>query len=222
MTEMMLEAAERTSRGKGGVRKLRQQGIVPGIVYGRGEPLPVQVAAKQAERLVHALHGGERLIGVRFANGETRSVIMKEVQTTATGGRLLHIDFHEIDVTKTVVVTVEVRAVGHSDGVRLGGILQTITREVDVECLPTDIPEYLDADLTPLKIGDNFHVRDLVLPQGLRLVTSPDETLFVVSAQITEEEEKAREEAAVEAEEIRAAVPAAEGEPAPAVEKAAE
>ena len=222
MTEMMLEATERTSRGKGGVRKLRQQGIVPGIIYGRGKPLAVQMPVRQAERIVHALHGGERLIGVRFPNGDLRSVIMKEVQTTATGGRLVHIDFHEIDVTKTVTVAVEVRAVGQSEGVRLGGILQTVTREVEVECLPTDIPEYLDADLTPLQIGDNYHVRDLVLPAGIRMVTSPDETLFVVSAQISEEEEAAREQAAALAEEERAAVPAAEGEVPPAAEKAGE
>ena len=222
MSEMMLDAAERTSRGKGGVRKLRQQGVVPGVIYGRGEPMPVQMPVRQAERIVHALHGGERLIGVRFPDGATRSVIMKEVQTTATGGRLLHIDFHEIDVTKMVAVTVEVRAVGQSEGVRLGGILQTVTREVEVECLPTDIPEYLDADLTPLNIGDNYHVRDLVLPVGIRMVTSPDETLFVVSAQISEAEEAALEEAATAADEARVVAPPAEGEVPAATEKSGE
>ncbi len=214
MSEMVLEAAERTSRGKGGMRKLRQQGIVPGVIYGTREPMTVQIAVRQAERVVRALHGSERLITVRFPDGEQRRVIMKEVQTTPTGNHLLHIDLHEIDVTKTVVVTVEVRAVGQSEGVRLGGILQTITREVDVECLPTIIPEYLDADLTPLQIGDNFHVRDLVLPEGIRCLTSPDETLFVVSAQLTEEQEAKLEEAAV-AEPV-AAAPVEPGEAAPA------
>ena len=193
MTEMTLAATVRQGTGKGVARKLRQAGQLPGIVYGVGDPLPIQFDTHAAEVLVHALHGSERLISLQLAQAAgaaatERHVLLKDVQSTAVGAKLLHIDFHEVDVTKTVHVSVEVRAQGKAAGEKDGGILQQVTYEVTIVCLPTIIPERLDLDVSALKIGDSLHVSDLAMPEGLTVLTPLDETLFVVVAPRVEEE----------------------------------
>jgi large subunit ribosomal protein L25 len=213
MTEWMLEASPRDGRGKGPARQLRRAGMVPAIVYGRQEPLAVKVSEHDVSRLVQKLHGVTRVVTLRLpANGgkaDERPVLIKEVQTTAVGGHLLHIDFNEIDTTKTVHASVEIRPVGHAVGVTLGGTLQTVSHEIVVECLPFDIPEAIEVDVTTLGIGKSVHVKDLKLPAGVKAVTDADNTVLVVSGAMKEEVEVAPvEEAAA------AAVPA-EGEAAP-------
>jgi large subunit ribosomal protein L25 len=191
MTETMLAATVRDSKGKGAMRRLRREGQVPGIVYGVGEPVPIQFNAHEAQLLVHALHGSERLISLQLADGgkaAQRHVLLKSVQSTPVGAKLLHIDFHEVDVTKMVHVSVEVRATGKPEGEKQGGILQQVTYEVLVECLPTIIPDQLTLDVTALEIGDSLHVSDLAMPEGVKTLSPLDETLFVVTAPRVEEE----------------------------------
>jgi large subunit ribosomal protein L25 len=225
MTEMTLAARVRQGKGKGVARKLRRAGQLPGIVYGVGEPVPIQFDAHEAQQLVHALHGGERLISLQLANGgsadEQRHVLLKDVQTTAVGAQLLHLDFHEVDVTKTVHVAVEVHAAGKPVGEKEGGILQQVTYEVAVECLPTVIPEFLSLDVSELKIGGSLHVKDLAVPEGVKVLSPADETLFVVVAPRVEEEVVAAVEPGAvpvegelpaEGAEGAAAAPPAEGE----------
>lgn len=190
MTEMTLEAAPRKMHGKGGARKLRAQNLIPGILYGLHDPISLQLNRIELERLVHQLHGSERMISLRLTDGnggsQARHVIVKEVQTTATGGHLLHVDLHEIDISQTVTVSVEVQPVGTPAGIKMGGTLQTIQREVTVECLPSVIPEYLEVDVSRLDIGDSLHVSDIVLPEGVTLLADPEETLFVLSGLMVE------------------------------------
>jgi len=200
MTEMTLEAAPRKMHGKGGARKLRAQNLIPGILYGLHDPIALQLNRIELERLVHHLHGSERMISLQLADGNggsaSRHVIVKEVQTTATGGHLLHVDLHEIDISQKVTVSVEVQPIGTPAGIKMGGTLQTLQREVTVECLPAVIPEYLEVDVSKLDIGDSLHVSDIVLPAGVTLLTDPEETLFVLSGLMTEEAEEVAEEAA--------------------------
>jgi large subunit ribosomal protein L25 len=191
MNEMTLTAQVRQGKGKGVARKLRQVGQLPGIVYGVGEPVPIQFDAHEATLLVHALHGSERLISLKLANGgdaDERHVLLKAVQTTAVGAKLLHLDFHEVDVTRTVHVSVEVHPQGKPVGEKEGGILQQVTYEVLIECLPTIIPESVSIDVSELKIGGSVHVGDLAVPEGVKLLSPRDETLFVVVAPRVEEE----------------------------------
>jgi len=218
MTELVLEAWPRSERKKGGARKLRAKGQVPAIIYGVTEPQPVKLDGPAAMRLVHQLHGGERLVTLRMSDeagkaAGTRRVILKATQTDALGRRLLHVDFHEIDLTKAIHVNIELRPTGTPAGVKLGGVLQTVQREVEVECLATDILEYIDVDISGLEIGDSLHAKDLLIPDTLKLLTDPEETLFVVSAQLREEEEAA-EEAAAAPEGAPAEAAAAEEAPA--------
>ncbi len=222
MSEPFLDASLRTEHGKGPVRKMRRAGRIPGIVYGLNDPISIQLDGMQASKLVHLLHGAERMVVLRFGDGkegkaEEKHVLVREVQTTPTGGHLLHLDFHEIDTSKAVHVTVEVRPAGTANGVRLGGILQAVKHDIVVECLPNEIPEYIEVDVTELEIGDSLHVKDLTLPEGATPVTDADETIIVVAAPRVEEEVEEEEveegeegvEAAAEGEEEAAE---AEGE----------
>ncbi|HEX9844332.1 MAG TPA: 50S ribosomal protein L25 [bacterium] len=193
MTEMTLAATVRQGTGKSVARALRRAGQLPGIIYGVGDPVPIQFDTHSAEVLVHALHGSERLISLQLADaagaGATeRHVLLKDVQATPVGAKLLHIDFHEVDVTKTVHVSVEIRAKGRAAGEKEGGILQQVTYEVSVECLPTIIPEFLELDVSELTIGDSLHVSDVAVPEGVSVLTPREETLFVVVAPRVEEE----------------------------------
>jgi len=192
MTEMTLTATVRPGTGKSAARSLRRSGQIPGIVYGVGDPVPIQFDAREASQLVHALHGGERLISLQLADvggkASQRRVLLKDVQSTPVGAKLLHIDFHEVDVTKTVHVAVEVHSQGKPVGEKEGGILQQVTYEVMVQCLPTIIPEFLVLDVSALKIGDSLHVSDLAVPEGVTLLSPREETLFVVVAPRVEEE----------------------------------
>ncbi len=216
MTELFLDAAIRTDHGKSPLRRLRATGKVPAVVYGLHDPISIQLETIQASKLVSQLHGAERLVSLRIAGGEDgdggeRQVLMKEVQTTPTGNRLVHIDFLEIDTGKRVHVTVEVRPVGLAEGVRLGGILQAVKHDIAIECLPTAIPEFIEVDVAALEIGDSLHVSDIVFPEGAAPVTEAEETIIVISAPRVEVEE-VEEEEGIEGEEIEGAVPEAEAE----------
>lgn len=205
MTEMTLTASPRGVKGKNAMRKLRVSGLVPGVLYGSDGAdqysLPLQLDAHEATRMLSVLHGGERLITLKIedgAKGGEKSVLLKEVQTTAVGNTVLHIDFHEVDVSQTVQVSVEVRPEGKAEGETMGGILQQVTREITIECLPTIIPEFITVDVTQMEIGHSVHLSAVTLPEGVEAITSLEETLFVLAAprveeEIVEEEDEERE-----------------------------
>jgi large subunit ribosomal protein L25 len=170
-------------------------------------------------RLVHHLHGVTRVVTLRLAGDKGAQaqevpVLIKDVQTTAVGNHLLHIDFNEIDTQQTVRVNVEVRPVGQALGVKLGGTLQTVLHEVLVECLPADLPEAIEVDVTELAIGKSLHVKELKLPPGVKAITDPESAVVVVSGQMKEEEEIAPVAAAVTPEGVPVE-PGAPGEAAP-------
>ena len=154
------------------------------MVYGLNEPVCIELETLQASKLVSQLHGGERMVALRFEKkeGGQKHVLLREVQTTATGNHLLHIDFQEIDTTRTVNVTVEIRTVGVAQGIKLGGILQAVKHEVVVECLPMAIPDFIDVDVSALEIGSSVHVKDITFAEGIKPVTDLEETIIIISA----------------------------------------
>lgn len=211
MSEWTLDASSRTVRGKGGARQVRREGFVPAVVYGAKDPIAVKVPERETSRMLQRLHGSSQLVTLRFSaeDGGNRQVLVKEVQTTPVGGALLHIDFNEISADHKVRVTVELRAVGTPEGVKLGGTQQTVMYEIPIECLPGQLPDAIEVDVSHMQIGDAIHIGDLSFPEGVRPLAEDDAAVIVISGQMKEEEEEVE---AVEGEEGEEAEAAAEGE----------
>lgn len=189
MEEVTLNVEARDGRGKGASRQLRQAGKLPGIFYGpRTVPLPLAVDRKQFAEQVERLEGSQ-VIRFRSPAPELaqRVALVREVQKHPVTGEILHADFYEIDLTQRLRVAVPLHFVGKAIGVAEGGILQPILREIEVECLPTDIPGYVDVDVTALGIRDAIHIADLQMPANVTAVFESNDALVTVLAPTVEE-----------------------------------
>jgi large subunit ribosomal protein L25 len=183
--------------GKGVARKLRATGRIPAVFYGKGESRPISLEPRPLERLLAASSAGLNtlisLTGGGPLNG--KQVLVKAMQRDPVKGNLLHADLYAIDVMQTVHVSVPIHLTGIPEGVALeGGILDQVIREIELECLPTAIPEDLPVDVSALELGASLHVRDIALPAGVTLLT--DGNLSVASVA----QPKAAEEASTTAE----------------------
>jgi large subunit ribosomal protein L25 len=221
MERVSLGAVTRSAVGKNAVKKIRQDGMVPAILYGRTrEPLPLSLGRKD---LLSALATGRNvLIDLRIArdgNELSDTVMITEVQRDHLRREILHVDLHQISLTEALEVDVPVVFVGVPEGVSSGGgILETHRREVTVRCLPTQIPDRIAISVASLGVGDAVHVGDLQVAEGIEIVTSPEDVLAAVVAPKEEvEEAPVAAEAAAEPELVGRAAPA-EGEAAPAAE----
>lgn len=174
MGEAKLAVEAREGRGKGVARRLRMKGMAPGVVYGAGrESTAIAVEVAQLERLLETSHGGINTLidleGSSAASG--RTVIAKELQREPIRGSLLHVDFFEVNLREKIEVSVPVHLDGTAQGVVLGGVLDQQLREVELLCLPGAIPDDLRADVSHLELGDSLHVSELVLPEGVEILT---------------------------------------------------
>jgi large subunit ribosomal protein L25 len=220
MAENKLVAQVREGTGKGVARKLRAQGRVPGVLYGHGmEPVALSVDSRELLHLFHTGAGTNVLLDL-VVDGAEHMAMPREVQRDHIKGRFIHVDFLAVSRDQRLTISVPVRLVGESPGVKLGGVLEHHLWEVQVECLPTDIPDAIEADVSRLEeIGSSLKVADLVPPAGATILTSPDESVVAV------QQPQARvevEEAAAEAVEGEAAAEEAEGATAEEAEAAAE
>lgn len=220
MERIGLKGQVRNGIGKGAARSLRRNGAVPAILYGRGrEPRPVAVDARALAAALHTHAGLNVLIDLELAgNGgsEPTTVLVREVQRDIFRHQPIHVDFHAISLTERLETHVPVVLKGTAKGVAEGGVVEHHLRDVLVECLPTQIPENFELDVTELVIGRSLHASDLVIPEGVTLVTPPEEVIVTVVAPRVVEEAAPAAAAAVPAE-------AAPGEPAPeAAEEAGE
>jgi large subunit ribosomal protein L25 len=199
----------RSDTGKGAARRMRRAGQVPGVVYGpkRATAL-VSVDTLQVERRLAHLEGSHliRLVSSAPTGAEPgeRMVLVREMQRHPVTGDVLHADFYEVDLTERLAVSVPLHFVGKAAGVVAGGILQPILREIEVECLPTEIPEFLEVDVSALGIHDAIHLAELTLPEGVQAMGDATQTLVTVlpptvEAQPTEAAEVAAEPVAGEA-----------------------
>jgi large subunit ribosomal protein L25 len=163
MAVLTLHAHKRTNTGKGAARKARAAGRIPGIFYGPGEEaVPLDVVAADFMRIYHGGHGENVLVDLEFGEGQPSKVLFREVQRDPVTETVMHIDFYHVSLTKAIRVHVPVHLEGVPDGVKnAGGVLQHVMREVEVECLPTDIPERITVDVSGLGIHDAVHIRDL-------------------------------------------------------------
>ena len=227
MSVIPLSASRRETLGKGGARKARAAGQIPGVLYGHGEtPVAVAVQAREFDVAMRAHKGGNPIVNLAVGGSEYTALI-RDVQYDPLSRGILHLDFQHISLTEQIEVKVPIKLVGLPIGVKDGGgILETILREVEVRCLPTAIPSSIEADVSALAVGDSLHVRDLTVP-NVTVLTDGDTTLATVVPP-TVMEEKAPEEAvagataAAEPEVIAKGKKEEEGEEKPKAEKGKE
>jgi len=193
-----INANIRTSTGNGPARVLRREGRIPAILYGSAtDPVLLSVDIKDLEQAFKTTASSQALLNLVVHDNETysKSVMVKELQTHPTTEAFLHADFYEIDMDSKITVNVPILTVGKSKGVEEGGLLQSIRRELEITCLPNQIPAAIEVDVTDLVIGDSLHVKSIPLPEGIELQTETDFTvLTVVSAKVEIEEPEVEEE----------------------------
>jgi large subunit ribosomal protein L25 len=210
MEILSLNVQKRTTRGKGAARRSRAAGRFPGVFYGPNQPeaIPLEVESKEFSRKLGSLEGSHL---IQFASdGEElkgRMVLLREVQNHPVSGLALHADFYEVDLSKKLEVSVALHFIGKPMGVEKGGILQPIVREITVNVLPTEIPDFIPVDVSGLDIHDSIHVEDLTLPSGVEPVYESNFTIVTVQPPTVEEVKVEAAEGDVAA----AAAPAAEG-----------
>jgi large subunit ribosomal protein L25 len=223
--EVKLKAEKREESGKGPARRLRARGQVPGVLYGPElEPLELSVDAQDLWRVLHTDAGVNVLIDLKL-DGDEYLTMPREVQRDILRGTLLHVDFLRIRKDVAIQVRVPIHLTGESVGVKEGGVVEHHLWELQVECLPMEVPEAIEADITELAIGDSLQVEALPVPDGVTILTPMEETVVsVVPPPVielpepeVEEEELLEGEEAAEAAEGEEAAEAAEGE-APAEE----
>lgn len=203
MNELKIEVAPRERTGKNESRRLRAAGKIPGVVYGAGKD-PMSVAVERSIMLELMRKGSDNAIYLLSLQGTDRSrhVMIKEMDIHPVTRRVRHIDFQRIVLDEAVQVDVAVEPVGTPEGVKNeGGILDFVTREVEVECLPTLIPEKIEIDVSALHIGQHIEAADLELPEGVTLLEPPERVILGVELpQMPEEEEEEEDELLLEAE----------------------
>lgn len=210
--EQRLVASSRADAGKGVARKLRAAGSVPGVLYGHDTaPVRLVVDARDLTRVLHTSAGANVLVDL-VIDGKEHLAMPREVQRDRIRDLFIHVDFLAVSRTEKVTVTVPIRLVGTAVGVKEGGILDHHLWEVSVSCLPGEVPEHVDADVSGLGIGDHVSVADLGVPSGVTILTAAAE--IVASVVVPAAVEAAAPAAPVEGE--AAAAPAGEAAAAPA------
>jgi large subunit ribosomal protein L25 len=202
--QVSLNVDVRTEAGKKVAKRLRYRGQLPAVVYGENAAsVACSVDYRTLSDLLKA-HGRNAIISLS-AGDTSQSTIIKDIQYHPVLGEILHVDFHRIDLTRKIVVEVPIHATGSAVGVRIGeGILEQMLHELEVECLPVDIPDNVAINVSDLEIGDSLHVSDIVLSgDEMTIVTDDDRTVFAVAAPalIVEEEEEEEDELGEEGEE---------------------
>jgi large subunit ribosomal protein L25 len=194
MASASLSAEARTERGKGVARKLRAAGRVPGVVYGHGrEPQSLSLVARDLDKLLSGIAAGSTVIELTLGKATTKTLI-REIQRHPFKKQVMHVDFMELVAGEKVIVDIPLVFVGIPEGVRLSGaLLEQIVHSIEVNVDPSSIPNHIDVDVTNLAMGHSLHVRDLVLPPGLEVLTDEDTTICAVIAPRAVVEEKAEE-----------------------------
>jgi len=185
--EIQIEPRDSGSKGK--VKELRRQGKLPGVFYGpKAEAIPLELDRKEFLSRVADLEGSH-LIRIKSASPllADRVALVKEMQFHPVTGEVVHADFYEVDLTAKIRVKVPLHFVGKAEGVVRGGILQPVVREVEVECLPMDIPEYFNVEVSALDIGHSLHITDLPMREGVVAVYETNFTLVTVVPPTVEE-----------------------------------
>jgi large subunit ribosomal protein L25 len=200
--DIVIETQERSDFGKNASRRQRHGGFIPAVLYGGGgSVLPLMVDPKRVEEILYSPTGANTLFGIKVSGKAIPGkVIIKEHQLDPVTQRIIHSDFMRIAMDKMLRVQVQVHTTGVAKGVRLqAGIVDHPLREIELECLPQDIPERIDVDITELELGRSIRVGELTLPPGVKLITDPGKPVVSVVAPTVEKVAEPGAAAAVEA-----------------------
>ena len=198
--EMVVKAVKREAQGSGAARRVRSMGQIPAVVYGDSDPQSIQLDGHDFEMLLR--DHGQNFVADLNIEGEklSRKVLLKDVQHDPRRGDIVHADFIAISMTQLLQVSLPVELTGEPAGAVEGGILEQLISEIEVECLPGDMVETIEVDVSALKIGDHLTVAELKLPTGLTAVTEAEVAVASVAAPRVEEEAGAESEEAAEGE----------------------
>ena len=201
METLEIEVNARQPGSKHQARRLRREGKIPAVLYGpKVQPLALELNRKDFSNRVAGLEGSHL---VRMKSASTaladKVALVKEMQYHPITGDVIHADFYEVDLTARIEVSVPLHFVGKGAGVVRGGILQPIVREIQVECLPLDIPQFFNVDVSGLDIGDSVHIEDLSMPEGVTAIYDSNFALVTVATPTVEEEPTAAAAATPEA-----------------------
>ena len=221
-----LEVKEREGRGSADARRLRRDGLVPGVLYGRGKtPHPFCVAERDLRRALSGDSGLHAILDVVLDGQKTtHPAVLKDYQQDVPSGRLAHIDLHEVRLDQAIQTQVAVELVGEPAGVKEGGVLSQVNREITIEALPLEIPDRLELDVSGMAIGDTLRLADLPPTEGVAYLDDPEETVLAtvtMPTRIVEPEPEEVEGEELEEGELGEESPEGEGE-APAEGEAAE
>jgi len=209
-----LEVQDRESRGSAESRRLRKQGLIPGVLYGRGkDPHAFCVTERELRRALTGDAGLHAILDVTLDGDQARPSILKSYQQDPVKGTLTHVDLQEVRLDQAIQARVVVELVGEPVGVTEGGVLSQVNREITVEALPLEVPEHLELDVTGMAIGDTLRLVDLRLQEGVKFLDDPEETVLATVTMPTRFVEPEPEEVEGEEELEEGEVP--EGEEAP-------
>jgi large subunit ribosomal protein L25 len=219
-TEKVVTAEVRASRGKNEARRMRVQGLIPGVVYGAfKEPVSISVNPKFISQILRSSTGHNTIFNLEVAGGETSPVMVVDEQYDPVKSNLLHVDLKRIDLEKRIRVSVPVKVTGEAKGIKLqGGQMEIITRSVEIECLPNDIPQSFTVDVSDLMVGQNKRANEIPMPGSARLLGQGD----AVIAHVVGQKAEVVEEAAAPAAEPEVAKKGKKEEPAAAAPPAAD
>ncbi|HST26503.1 MAG TPA: 50S ribosomal protein L25 [Gaiellaceae bacterium] len=209
-----LEVQERETVGSTAATRLRREGFIPGVLYGRGKtPHAIAVPERELRTVLTGPHGRHAILDVVLQGQKTtHASILKDYQVDPIRGRITHFDLHEVRLDEAITAQVAIELVGESPGVKVGGVLSALVREVSVEALPLEIPDKLELDIGESEIGTTLRVADLVAPEGTKILDDPDTVVVTVAAPRVEVEEEPEEELAEGEEAAEGEEPAGEGE----------
>ena len=197
MEQIVVEAQRRDPGGKNVNRRLRKAGRIPAVVYGaRREPLPLMVDPGLISDILHSASGHNTIFALSV-DGSQSNVMVKDYQLDPVRGRIIHADLYEIAMDQLLKLTVDIEIVGEAEGVKVGGgIMDTVTRALEVECLPVDIPESIKVDITHLKINDYIRVKNLPVNPKVKFLSDAEVVIVTIVPPVKEEVETPVEAAA--------------------------
>lgn len=183
MEQLELRANSRSETGKGINRRLRAEGLIPAVMYSEGkESISLQVSDRDLFHVLSTEAKDHAILNLKLDDGTERAVLLKEKQVHPVTGKLLHCDFYQITLDKEIKTRVSVELVGDAVGVKAGGMMEQIIWEVEIESLPTQIPEHIEADVSSLQIGDFLYLKDLKPIEGVAVLGDPEQIIATIAA----------------------------------------